>query len=114
VEAPGPSPLPRCYNNSRKNEFHEVAQTDLAGAIEALGSHLVIAAVQHRDRELSDLLAAPDAVGRRNRGEQCRSQGGLARSGLARDCDPAAELHHGPQEIGGLRSQRVAGNEGVE
>ena len=65
-------------------------------------------------RQLADLLARPDAVpgrgGRQERGDERR----LAGTGLARDRDPAPELHQHAEERGGFSRQRVALDQVVE
>ena len=47
----------------RQHELHEVAQADLAGAVERRRAHLVVGAVGDRHRELADLLTASGRSG---------------------------------------------------
>jgi hypothetical protein len=70
--------------------------------------------VRDRHRELANLLAAPDALPRRRRRDQCCEQRRLPRARLPRHGDSAAELGQRPQEGGGLRRERVAGDEVLE
>ena len=96
-----------------EDELHEISQRDLAGAVEAGRSDLVVAAVHERHGQLADLLTRADAV-MRGRGEQGSQERGLARAGLTRDDDPAAELHQQAEEVGRRLVQRFSGNELVE
>ncbi len=56
----------------REHELHEVAQRDLAGAVERGRPDLVVGAVRDRHRELADLLTRPHAVTRRARRRAAR------------------------------------------
>ena len=98
----------------RKDELDEVAQRDLAGAVQAGRPHLVIAAVQQGNRQLPDLLAAPHTVRGRHRRQERGAEGCLARTGLTRDRDPAALLHDRPQERGCLVAERFPRDECLE
>ena len=98
----------------REDELHQVAQRDLAGAVERRRPDLVVRAVDERNGELANLLARPDAVVRGRCREQRAEQRGLACSRLARDDDPAADLHERAEERRRRRAQRLPPDQLVE
>jgi hypothetical protein len=101
-------------NQVGQHELDEVPQADLARPVERRRPDLVVRPVCDRHRDLADLLATADAMTRRLRGDEGGRHRGLACSRLARDRQPAAHLHHRPEEVGGLRADRVEVDETSE